>query len=214
MTLELQRVTKTYEQGGISKDALKDVTLKIKRDSFNLIIGPSSSGKSTLISIACLLNTPTIGEIIINGKKTSNLTENEKFHIRRDEIGIIYQRENLFPYLNVLENVTLSQNTDDKEYALELLNKICPDESDKFPDEISVFDQQRTALARALINKPSIILGDELTGELNYSETREYLSLLKRSADNHSVLVVSDDPGLEEFFDNIFFLSEGSLKKF
>ncbi len=212
MTLELQRVTKTYEQGGISKDALKEVTLKIKNDSFNLIIGPSGSGKSTLISIASLLNTITSGEILINGNETSNLSENEKYHIRRDEIGIIYQRENLFPYLNVLENVTLSQITNDKEYAGGLLNKIGLEESDKFPDEIPAFDQQRTALAQALINKPSIILADEPTGELNYSETREYMSILKRSTKDCAVLVVSNNSILEEFFDNIYFLNLGRLK--
>jgi putative ABC transport system ATP-binding protein len=175
MTLELQRVTKTYQQGGISKDALQDVNLKIKKGSSNIIIGPSGSGKSTLISIACLLETPSNGEIIINGKKTSVLSESDKYRIRKDDIGIIYQRKNLFPYLNVLENVTLSQNTNDKEYSRELLNQIgLEKESDKFPSEISIYDQQKTALARALINKPSIILADEPTGELNKSETLEW----------------------------------------
>ncbi|MCE5214264.1 MAG: ATP-binding cassette domain-containing protein [Methanobacterium sp.] len=213
MTLELQRVTKTYQHGDVSKVALKDVTLKIKKESFNLIIGPSGSGKSTLINIASLLNTPTSGEIIITGKKTSTLSKNEKFTIRRDDIGIIYQRDNLFPYLNVLENVTLSQNTNDKEYARELLNQIgLKKESDKFPSEISIFNQQKTALARALINKPSIILADEPTGELNYIESEEYLNLIKKPTKDCAVLVVSDDTGLEELFDNRFFLSEGNLK--
>lgn len=211
MTLELQTVTKTFIQGNTGTDALKEVNLKIRKNTFNVIIGPSGSGKSTLISLASLLAVPTHGEIIINGIHTSQLSEPDKSLIRRSELGIIYQRENLFPFLTVMENVTVPSICKNKETAAQMLNEIGLSLHDKYPLDISLFDQQKTALARALVNDPSIILADEPTGELNSGETENYLNLINDFKGNSAVLVVTDNPELEEFFDNVFYLNEGML---
>lgn len=213
MILKLQDVTKTFIQGNTSIDALKEVTLKIKKNSFNIITGPSGSGKSTLISLSSLMDVPTRGEILINGIYSSQLSNQEKSQLRRDEIGIIYQRENLFPFLNILENVTVPQNSKNKENTLDILNKTDLTDIDKFPAGISLFDQQKVALARALVNDPSILLADEPTGELNLKETDEYINLIKEFSGKRAILMVSNNPDLRDYFDDVFYLSEGMLKK-
>lgn len=213
MTLELKAVTRTFIQANSQTDALKEVNLKIRKNSFNVIIGPSGSGKSTLISLASLLASPTSGEILINRIQTSQLSNSAKSLIRRSELGIIYQRENLFPFLTAQENVSVPLLSENKEKAAELLSNIGFSLHDKYPAEISLFDQQKIALARALVNDPSIILADEPTGELNYGESEDYLNLINNLKGNRAVLVVTDNPGLEEHFDHVFCLNEGVITK-
>jgi putative ABC transport system ATP-binding protein len=213
MKFKLNAANKTFIQGDTKINALKDVTLKIIDNSLNIIIGPSGAGKSTLISLASLLEFPTSGEVSINGILTMNLSESERSLIRRQEIGVIYQRDNLLPYLTVLENVSVPQIVNSKGDAETILKKVGLTEIDKFPSEISLLDQQKTALARALVNNPSILLADEPTGELNQEETKNYLELMAEFTVKTAILVVSNNPELEEYFDNVFYLSEGKLNK-
>ena len=211
MMLELQDVTKTYRQGGTIKDALKKVNLKINDDSSNIIIGPAGYGKSTLINLLSLMLKPTSGKLIFKDMDTSNLTEEDRTLLRREEIGIIYQRDNLFPFLNLVENVSVPQLSRDPEISANLLEEMGFKYINKCPQELSTLDQQKVALARALINEPSILLMDEPTGELNKKETRDYMELLMEFGKDCAVLMVTDNPSLGDYFHQVLFLDDGII---
>lgn len=212
MILELQDVSKTYIQGDSSTEVLCKINLKINDQSSNLILGPSGSGKSTLINLISLLSPPNDGEIRINDIYTSALSEEESSLLRRQDIGIIRQRDNLFPFLNIEENVKVPQISSDKKEAEDLLRKMGFTKMDSCPGQISLLNQQKVALARALINHPSIVLADEPTGELNSRQTTEFLDLFINKTRDSAVLVVSNNYELKEHFDNIFYLDEGNLR--
>jgi len=210
--LELQKVWKSFGEDETEIDALKDINIKIERNSCNLILGPSGSGKSTLLNLISLMDVPTKGKIIINGKNTLNLSKSERSIIRRNEIGIIYQRDNLFPYLNLLENVMVPMVGKNMEKAIQTLKMVGLDDITKFPDEISVENQQKVALARAMINNPSILLADEPAGELNSKKMVELIDLIKNIGSNTTVLIASNNSDLIKYFDTIFYLKDGIIK--
>ncbi|MGF7118331.1 ABC transporter ATP-binding protein [Methanobacterium oryzae] len=211
--LEFKEVWKTYGNEQTKMNALKGINLSLKKNSFNLILGPSGSGKTTLLNIASLLDTPTKGKVILGDKHTSNLSKTERSKIRMNEIGIIYQRANLFPYLNVLENVMLPMISKDKNKALELLKSMGINETSQFPEKLSAEDQQKVALSRAMINDPSLILADEPTGELDTDSTNVIMKLIKDIGQRCTVLIVSNNTDLFEYADNLFSLKEGIIIK-
>lgn len=211
--LEFRDVWKLFGENKTKIDALKGINLKFSDNSINLILGPSGSGKSTLLNLASLLDVPTNGEISILGKNTSKSSKLERTRIRRSEIGIIYQRDNLFPFLNVLENTMVSMINPDKNKAVNILKNVGLVEINKFPNEISVEDEQKVALARAMINNPSILLADEPTGELNSENTDELMNLLKSFGDCRTVLIASNNPDLLKYCDNVFLIKDGIIEK-
>ena len=211
--LEFQDIWKSFGQDEIKTDALKDVNFKIKKNTINLILGPSGSGKSTLLNLVSLLDTPTKGKIIINGKNTSKMSESERNIVRRNEIGIVYQRGNLFPYLNLLENVMIPMIKQNKEKAVKTLKTVCLDEINKFPDEVSILENQKATLARAVINDPSILVTDEPTGELNSENREKMMKLIKDIGNNCTVLIASNNPDLGIYCDDIFYLQDGILNQ-
>lgn len=211
--LEFKDVWKTYGQEKIESNALKDINFSLKKGSLNLILGPSGSGKTTLLNIASLLDTPSKGEVLIRGKKSSNLSKSERSKIRMNEIGIVYQRANLFPYLNILENTMLSMSSKNKNKALKLLKSMDINETSQFPEKISAEDQQKAALARAMINDPSLILADEPTGELDTDSTKVIMKLIKDIAQKYTVLIVSNNIDLSEYADNVFSLKDRMIYK-
>lgn len=211
--LEFQGVWKTFGKNKIKLDALKRIDFKIKKNSLNIILGPSGSGKSTLLNLVSLLDTPTKGNILIKEKDASKMSQSERSKFRRKEIGIIYQRDNLFPYLNVLENVMVPMVMQNKEEAVKILKMVGLDDINKFPDEISVEDQQKVALARALINNPSFLLADEPTGELNSGNAVDLINLIKSIGCNCTVLITSNNLDLFKYCDNMFFLKDGILNE-
>ena len=210
--LELQDVRKSFGEDETKIDALKDISIEIEKNSCNLILGPSGSGKSTLLNLISLMDVPTKGKIIINGKNTLNLSKSERSVIRRNEIGIIYQRNNLFPYLNLLENVMVPMIRKNKEKAIQMLKIVGLDNVTKFPQEISTENQQKVALARAMINNPSILLADEPAGELNSKKMVELIDLIKNIGSNTTVLIASNNSDLIKYFDTIFYLKDGIIK--
>ncbi|HML05004.1 MAG TPA: ABC transporter ATP-binding protein [Methanobacterium sp.] len=210
--LELQDVRKSFGEDETKIDALKDISIEIEKNSCNLILGPSGSGKSTLLNLISLMDVPTKGKIIINGKNTLNLSKSERSVIRRNEIGIIYQRNNLFPYLNLLENVMVPMIRKNKEKAIQMLKIVGLDNVTKFPQEISTQNQQKVALARAMINNPSILLADEPAGELNSKKMVELIDLIKNIGSNTTVLIASNNSDLIKYFDTIFYLKDGIIK--
>ncbi|MGB9980247.1 ABC transporter ATP-binding protein [Methanobacterium sp.] len=211
--LEFQEVWKTYGTDKNKLTALKGINLKLKKNSLNLILGPSGSGKTTLLNLASMLDTPTNGKIIINGQDTSKLSKLEKSKIRRNQIGIVYQRANLFPYLNILENTMLPMISNDINNASKILNMVGLVETSKFPDEISIEKQQKGALARAMINDPSLIVADEPTGELDKKSTEAIMDLIIEIKKKYTVLIVSNNVNLKKYCDNLFLLEDGYLQK-
>lgn len=213
MRIEFQDVTKSYMDGNKRKDVLIDVNLKIKDNTLNLITGSTGSGKSTLINLASLMLKPSSGKIIINNRDTTNLTDEDRSLLRREEIGIIYQRDNLFPFLNLVENVSIPLLSKDLETPVKLLEKMGFNDTSKYPQELSLLNQQKVALARALINQPSLLLMDEPTGELNSIETEEYMDIINEFKNKCTILTVSNKYDLKEYFDYIFLLHDGILKR-
>ncbi len=211
--LEFQEVCKTYGKDKTKVTALKGVNLKLKKNSLNLILGPSGSGKTTLLSLASLLDTPTKGKIIINGHDTSHLSKSRRSKIRRNEIGIVYQRANLFPYLNILENTMLSMISKDINNASKILNEVGIVETTKFPDEISIEKQQQAALARSMINNPQLIIADEPTGELDKKGTETIMDLITGIKSKHTILMASNNTNLKEYCDELFLIEDGYLRK-
>jgi len=211
--LEFWDVWKTYGKEKTEINALKGINFSLKKNSVNLILGPSGSGKTTLLNIASLMDTPSKGMVKIKGRNTSGLSKSERSKIRMKEIGIIYQRANLFPYLNILENTMLSMISPDKNRALELLKNMEITEINEFPEELSIEDQQRAALARALINDPSLILADEPTGELDSKGMDLIMELIRDIGHKITVLIVSNNSDLVRYSDNLFYLKNGKLEK-
>lgn len=211
--LKFQNVWKTYGQENIESNALKGINFSLKNNSLNLILGPSGSGKTTLLNIASLLDTPSKGEVLIRGKKSSNLSKSERSKIRMNEIGIVYQRANLFPYLNILENVMLPMISNNKNKALELLKSMGLTDPFQFPKDISTEDEQKVAFVRAMINDPSLILADEPTGELNSDDTDILMGLINDIKHKYTVLILSNNFNLEGYADTLFSLKDGIIFK-
>ena len=211
--IEFRDVWKTYGKEKTEINALKGINFSLKKNSVNLILGPSGSGKTTLLNIASLMDTPTKGMVKIKGRSTPGLSKAQRSRIRMNEIGIIYQRSNLFPYLNILENTMLPMISPDKNRALELLKNMEITEINKFPQELSIEEQQRAALARAMINDPSLILADEPTGELDSGDTDIILELIKDIGHRTIILIVSNNSDLVKYADNLFFIKNGKLEK-
>ena len=211
--LEFKEVWKIYGTRETKLTALKGINLKLKRNSLNLVLGPSGSGKTTLSNIASLLDTPKNGKIIINGQDTSNLSPSARSNMRRNKIGIIYQRANLFPYLSILENTMLPMISPDKDKALKALKMVGLTEIHKFPDEISMETQQRTALARAIINDPDLIIADEPTGELDKKNTETLMDLITQIKNKYTILILSNNEDLKKYCDELFSLKDGYLQK-
>lgn len=211
--LKFQEVWKTYGANKTKITALKGINLELKKNSLNLILGPSGSGKTTLLNLSSLLDTPTSGKIILNGQDTSQLSKSERSKIRRNKIGIVYQRANLFPYLNLLENTMLPMISKDMTNASKVLNNVGIVEISKFPDEISIEKQQRVALARSMINDPNLIIADEPTGELDKESTEAVMDLIMQIKSKHTILMLSNNLNLTEYCDELFLIKDGHLQK-
>ena len=211
--LEFKEVWKTYGDDKTKITALKGINFELKKNSLNLILGPSGSGKTTILNLASLLDAPTNGAIIINGQDTSKLSKSERSKIRRNRIGIVYQRANLFPYLNILENTMLPMVSRDMNNASKILNKVGIVETSKFPDEISIEKQQRATLARSMINDPHLIIADEPTGELDKKSTEAVMDLIIKMKNKYTILMLSNNADLKEYCDELFLIKDGYLKK-
>ncbi len=183
--LEVQNIDKVYGQGETEVYALRNLSFKVKRGEFMLIVGSSGSGKSTLLNMIGLLDRPTRGKVIIDGVDTSELTDNQLSAFRNTKLGFIFQFSNLLSDLTVLENVTLPrkiqgtiQNSSDE--ARTLLKTVgLENQMHKFGNQISGGQAQRVAITRALIAKPAVVLADEPTGNLDSISAETTVQLLK-----------------------------------
>lgn len=191
-------ITKEYEVGNEKTQILKKISLEIKDKEFIGILGSSGSGKSTLMHIIGLLDIPTSGKVIIEGKDTSKVNDNELSKLRNEYVGFVFQQFNLINKLTVYENICLPAlyaqkklGYNIKEKTLELLQKFnIFDRKDYYPNKISGGQQQRVAIARALIMNPKLILADEPTGNLDTKTGEDILKLLEQLNKEYGVTIV------------------------
>ena len=204
---------------GIYVHALKNANLKINKGEFVAIIGPSGSGKSTFLHLVGGLERPSNGTIKVAGKDICCLSDKELARYRRQKVGFVFQQYNLIPVLNVKENIELPLQLDnkkiDKEYIEDLINLLgLKERKNHLPNQLSGGQQQRVAIARALSAKPSIILADEPTGNLDSKTTEEVMDLLKSSIKkyNQTLIIITHNENIARKADRIISIIDGELK--
>ena len=200
--ISLYNIRKTYVLGAQTVNALKKIDLKIQRGEYVALMGPSGSGKSTLMNVIGCLDTPSQGEYWLNGKEVSKMSDVDLSKVRNDEIGFVFQTFNLLTRLTALENVALPlvyagiPLRERNARAAETLNKVgLGDRFHHKPNELSGGQRQRVAVARALINNPSLLLADEPTGNLDTQTSHEIMALFEEihAAGNTIVLVTHEE---------------------
>ncbi|MTM09234.1 ATP-binding cassette domain-containing protein [Turicibacter sanguinis] len=217
--LETVNLGKTYGKKEVKINALKDINLNIEKGEFVAIIGPSGSGKSTMLHLLGGLERASNGIIKVNGVDISKLSDKELAEYRRKDVGFIFQQFNLIPVLNVRENIELPLmigNEDiDENYIGELIDILgLKDREKHLPSQLSGGQQQRVAIGRALSTKPSIILADEPTGNLDSKTTEEVMNLLKVSSKkfNQTLIIITHDNNIAQKADRIISIVDGKLK--
>ena len=217
IVLELQNVSRIFGEGEAQVKALDDVSLSIRRGEFVLIVGSSGSGKSTLLNMIGLLDKPTSGKVILDGKETTTLNDGQVSQYRNEKLGFVFQFANLLPDLTVLENVMLPQqiqrSSDDiRQNATDLLIKVgLEDQINKRSNKISGGQAQRAAIARGLVNRPTIVLADEPTGNLDSVTAGKIVKLAKTMAKelNQTFIIVTHDRHQFPDVDRIITIKDG-----
>jgi putative ABC transport system ATP-binding protein len=211
-------LTRRYGEGDTAVDALRGVSLDVRKGELTAVMGPSGSGKSTLMHILAGLDRATSGEVTIAGTKLTTLNDNELTKLRREHIGFVFQFFNLLPMLDAEENIVLplsiAGEKPDKAWVNELLEQVGLAQRRKHkPSELSGGQQQRVAIGRALVNKPTIIFADEPTGNLDSKTSGEILELLERSVRelNQTIVMVTHEPRAAAIADRILFLDDGLI---
>lgn len=217
--IELKEVSKLFGFGDATTLALDEVNLSVDKGEFVAIMGPSGCGKTTLMNIIGLLDSPTHGEYLLNGKLVSQLKSNQQAKLRRDEIGFVFQFYNLIPTMNVLENTSLPlayrgmTPVRRMKRASDILERVGIREREYYlPKHLSGGQIQRAAIARALINDPSILIADEPTGNLDSHDTKVVMELL---ADIHrqgnTILMVTHNPELTRYASRVIYMKDGTV---
>ncbi len=217
--IRLENIVKTYRIGNIQVEALRSVSLEIRRNEFVALMGPSGSGKSTLMNILGCLDTPTSGSYFLNGEDVSKMDDNALAEIRNNQIGFVFQTFNLLPRSTALENVMLPliYAGIGKSRRLELAKKTLEevkltDRMAHKPNELSGGQRQRVAIARALVNHPSIILADEPTGNLDSKTSIEILGLLEEIHKiGNTVIIVTHEEDIAQHAHRIIRLTDGRI---
>lgn len=219
ITLETRSLTKIYRTGKVEFKALNNVSLKIKKGDFIALMGPSGSGKTTLMNILGCLDRPTSGEVLLGDQNISVLNDNQLAEIRSRRIGFVFQTFNLISTISALKNVTLSMIFADvprssrEAKALEIIRKVGLEKWAKNrPLELSGGQQQRIALARALVNDPSIILADEPTGNLDSETGAQIMKFLASiNKEGKTIVLVTHDPSLKKYANRIITMKDGEI---
>ncbi len=216
--LKAEQISKTYGNGKALVHALTSCSLAFDKGEFVAIVGKSGCGKSTLLRILGTLDVPDTGSVLLDGEDVLHLPDRRLSEIRRRKIGFIYQDYSLFPEYTAYENIILPLHLDgrreEKDAVMEIMETLgiasC---KEKFPSEMSGGEQQRTAIARALILSPSVILADEPTGNLDAENAKEVVCLLNRASRQYrqTILMVTHDRQTADYADRILHMRDGKI---
>ncbi len=214
-------LTKDYQLGAETVHALRDVDIQIDRGEFVAVMGPSGSGKSTLLNLIGCLDTPSAGEYWLNGEEVSQLDDNELAHIRNREIGFVFQTFNLLARTTALHNVELPliyagvSAKDRRAKATRTLEAVgLGDRIKHQPNELSGGERQRVAMARALVNEPSLILADEPTGNLDSATSREIMEILAKMHERgETIILVTHERDIAKYAHRLIALRDGKVER-
>ena len=218
--LKVNNLSKVYGKGDTQIKALDDVSFSVEKGEFVAIVGSSGSGKSTLLHILGGVDTPSSGQVLVDGTDICTLDQTKLAIFRRRQIGLIYQFYNLIPILNVEENITLPLLLDERSLDEARLNEIVStlglgDRVSHLPNQLSGGQQQRVSIGRALINNPALILADEPTGNLDSSNAKEIMALLKLSNKRYhqTLILVTHDRDIALQADRIITFGDGRIMR-
>lgn len=219
MLLALKGVSKTYQMDSVAVHALKKVDLQIKRGDFIAIMGSSGSGKSTLMHLAGCLDVPTKGKVLLEGKDISKLSESELAAVRNKKIGFVFQSFNLIPRTSALENVALplfyagKKAQKRKQLARKALAQVdLADRAEHTPNQLSGGEQQRIAIARALVNQPAIIFADEPTGNLDTKTGEEIMKIFsKLNRQRNTIVMVTHEQEIADYAKKVVKIQDGKI---
>lgn len=218
--LKVLNLTKIYGKGESKVVALDDVSFTVEKGEFVAIVGASGSGKSTLLHLIGGVDKPTSGQVFINDKDIYQMNDDALAIFRRRQIGLVYQFYNLIPILNVEENITLPLELDGRHVDEKLLNDILKllgleNRKNHLPNELSGGQQQRSSIGRALITKPSILLCDEPTGNLDSKASDEIMSILKKTNKDlkQTIIIITHNMEIAKLADRIIKIEDGKIVK-
>ena len=216
--LEVNNISKTYGSGEAAVHALRRVSFSVSKGEYVAIVGESGSGKSTLLNMIGALDTPTSGKVTIGGNEIFSMNDRKLTIFRRRNIGFIFQAFNLIPELTVEQNIVfpvlLDYQKPDKRYLEELLSVLnLKERRNHLPSQLSGGQQQRVAIGRALITRPSLILADEPTGNLDTQNSNEVIALLREASRMYeqTIVMITHSPGIAQTADRILEVSDGRL---
>lgn len=219
--LEVKNISKTYGSGETAVKALKNVSFSVPKGEYVAIVGESGSGKSTLLNMVGALDMPASGKVLIDGKDIFAMDDRKLTIFRRRNIGFIFQAFNLIPELTVEQNiifpVLLDYQKPDKKYLEELLTVLnLKERRNHLPSQLSGGQQQRVAIGRALITRPSLILADEPTGNLDTQNSSEVIALLKETSKKYeqTILMITHNRSIAQTADRVLQVSDGCLTDF
>ncbi len=219
--IETRDLWKTYTMGSEEIHALRTVSMRIERGEYVAIMGPSGSGKSTLMNLIGCLDTPTKGSYLLNGHEVRELDDDELARIRNEEIGFVFQTFNLMPRATAFHNVELPlvyagvAAKERRTRALDALARVeLGDRVGHRPNELSGGQRQRVAVARALVNNPSILLADEPTGNLDSKTGLEIMALFERlHASGNTIVLITHEPDVAEYAHRVIHLRDGQVEE-
>ncbi len=219
--IELRAVVKDYQTGGTIFRALHGIDLSIDEGEFVALMGPSGSGKSTVLSILGALNPPTSGEVNVDGIEIYTLRPERLADFRSEYVGIVFQQFQLIPYLTAVQNVMLPlaitriSHVEQREMAQSVLTKVgLGDKAERLPNQLSGGEQERVAIARAIVNEPPILLADEPTGALDSRTGEEIMDLFKAlHAEGQTIIMVTHNPENAEHAGRIVEIRDGRLER-
>jgi putative ABC transport system ATP-binding protein len=222
--LEAHELTKRYQLGETAIEALRGVSMAVQAGEFVALMGPSGSGKSTLLQLLSGLDRPTTGSVVFEGRDISRLSDDEATRLRRERTGFIFQAFNLIPLLTVRENIALPFTIAGQDAGRGALRDRVADvmalveltgKERHRPDQLSQGEQQRVAVARALVTRPSVLLADEPTGNLDYTSGGELLDALWRSCDEagQTIVLVTHDARAAAYADRVLVIGDGRIRE-
>lgn len=217
MFLEISNIKKTYGDGDNKTEVLKGIDAKIEKGEICVLLGPSGSGKSTLLNIIGGIDSADSGYIAIDGEKTVDMNEKKLTIYRRKHLGYIFQMYNLIPNLNIKENIEVGAYLSDKALDVDEILKTLGlyEHRHKLPNQLSGGQQQRTAIGRAIVKNPDILLCDEPTGALDYNTSKEILKMIEEINKKYrnTVIMVTHNDAIKNMADRIIKLRDGQIRE-